>query len=147
MADDDESVGGAASEDGSEAGNFVIKFAKLYDKAYPGITTVAWCPKMDLVAVASWVGSKSKIAVIRSMSWDVLHAIEPEDANKCKVSAMTWSPDGRNLATGLEDGRLLLFDVESGLPWPSNVCRTLLGIHVGNLDAIKISYRLLYIVD
>jgi WD40 repeat protein len=67
---------------------------------------MAWCPTMDLLA---YVLGENLIAVHR-MSWARLLTFE----DSAPVSALCWSPDGRTLACGHDDGRLTLYDIESG---------------------------------
>lgn len=67
---------------------------------------MAWCPTMDLLAL---VVGENMVAVHR-LSWARLLTFE----HTSSVSALCWSPDGRTLAVGFDDGRLTLYDVESG---------------------------------
>lgn len=97
---------------------YVLKFTRLHEKVMAGATKVSWCPKMDLVAVACWNGiGKNAIYIMRSISWEKLHKLEPK-VQDARVTALTWSPDGRNIVAGFGSGKFALYDVESGLPWP-----------------------------
>ena len=66
---------------------------------------VTWCPTMDLVA---YVNNENNI-VIHRLSWSKLTNLSEHSE---KVSALCWSPDGKMLASGHADGRVMLYDVE-----------------------------------
>ena len=105
----------------------VPRFTRIHEKMFAGVTAEAWCPKMDLVALATTISGTTVVHVIRSISWEKLHSITP--SVQCRATALVWSPDGRNISVGFENGHFLLFDVESGLPWPS--CRSLTPLESG----------------
>ena len=60
---------------------------------------------MDLLA---FVTSENHIALHR-LSWVKLGTFSE---NTSRVTALAWSPDGRMLASGHEDGRIVLYDIE-----------------------------------
>lgn len=128
------------SVDGSEGSESTPdSFSKLYEKLYPGANHVSWCSKMDLVAISSWIGGRCKVGIFRSMAWEILHTLEPDVTSK--VSSMSWSPDGRNLAVGFENGHIVRFDVESGLPWPTSAAAVPFSSKVTCLRWTKLSTR------
>ncbi len=91
--------------------NFSMSFRKLEEKTLgeePTGCLVAWCPTMDLVA---FVTGENHIAVHR-LSWAKL--VTFNTTGSAKISALVWSPDGRAVAAGHDDGNLTIFDVESG---------------------------------
>lgn len=92
-----------------------------------------WCPTMDLLAYVTsevrasfcirlfapvdreWrtatdsdVPPQNHIALYR-LSWVKLGTFSE---NTSRVTALAWSPDGRTLASGHEDGRIVLYDIE-----------------------------------
>lgn len=100
--------------------------AKLLDKRLSESTKLSeWCPTMDLIAL---VNVKDVITIQRletkQCSWQKLCGIEPES----EVTSLCWKPDGchtpnlyssntgKVIATGHADGKLRLWEVETGKP-------------------------------
>ena len=91
-----------------------MAFRKVDDKTLgneprssPGGRLVEWCPTMDLLA---FVTGDNHIAIHR-LTWAKLHTFTE---NTSQVTALAWSPDGRSLASGHEDGKITLYDIEVG---------------------------------
>lgn len=54
----------------------------------------------------------SKVQIRETGTWQPLRALE---AHTKPVTSLAWSPDGRSIATGGEDGLVILWDAEKGL--------------------------------
>ncbi|KAK3272105.1 Anaphase-promoting complex subunit 4 [Cymbomonas tetramitiformis] len=65
-----------------------------------------WCPTMDLLALSTADG---QLRVYR-LNWQRLWQVTSEHV----VTALCWRPDGKAIATGQEDGSIVLYDVEDG---------------------------------
>lgn len=82
-------------------------FATLTDRLLPApVAHAAWCPTMDLVAVAFTDG---RIAVHR-LNWQRLWLVTPDAA----PTALAWTPSGDVLAIGRADGAVCLLEAETG---------------------------------
>ncbi|OQS05206.1 hypothetical protein THRCLA_02611 [Thraustotheca clavata] len=68
---------------------------------------IACCPTMDIVAVLTLDAQ-----LLRSVSWQRLLHVKPTELS-APISAMTWRPDGLVLAVGLENGKIVLYDMET----------------------------------
>lgn len=97
------------------AGN--TAFSILQDKTL-AVTKVALCPTMDLCALLTADGS---LLILRTISWQKLHALPAADFQENRLTALAWSPDGNVLALGHERGGISLFDVEKGEPSPQPI--------------------------
>mmetsp|Transcript_21502 Transcript_21502/g.55156 ORF Transcript_21502/g.55156 Transcript_21502/m.55156 type:complete len:831 (+) Transcript_21502:164-2656(+) len=91
-----------------------VAFTPLLDRSLPAEVRVsAWCPTMDLLALATADG---QVAVQRltwqPRSWQQLWSVTPE----ADVTSLCWQPDGKALAVGHCDGGIALLDVENGEP-------------------------------
>jgi WD40 repeat protein len=84
---------------------FVMIYVAFQLGNAPATVLMAWCPTMDLLA---YVTSENHIALHR-LSWVKLGTFSE---NTSRVTALAWSPDGRTLASGHEDGRIVLYDIE-----------------------------------
>ncbi|KAG6517993.1 hypothetical protein ZIOFF_021393 [Zingiber officinale] len=69
------------------------------------ISIAEWNPEKDLLAM---VTDDSKV-VLHRFNWQRLWMISP---GKC-ITSLCWRPDGKVIALGIEDGSILLHDVES----------------------------------
>ncbi|XP_038979623.1 anaphase-promoting complex subunit 4 isoform X2 [Phoenix dactylifera] len=84
-----------------------IPFQLQFDKPFPFQIKIAeWNPEKDLLAM---VTEDSKVLLHR-FNWQRLWTISP---GKC-ITALCWRPDGKAISLGLEDGSILLHDVENG---------------------------------
>lgn len=83
------------------------------------VERVCLCPQMDIVAL---VMRDSSLVVNRTTSWQQLVAVDAATAGQ--ISALCWSPDGRQLAVGHYRGELSIFDVEAGALAYGNTCRS-----------------------
>ena len=70
---------------------------------------VEWCKTLDLVAMVSSGGS---LHVYRSLKMQRLFGA-PAASLGGGVTCLEWHPSGKTLAAGLQDGRVLLFDIET----------------------------------
>jgi WD40 repeat protein len=70
------------------------------------ISIACWCPTMDLCAVVSADGQLH----LHRMDWQLLWAVSPETL----VTAVTWRPDGKEIAAGHANGAISILDVETG---------------------------------
>ncbi|XP_074564602.1 anaphase-promoting complex subunit 4 [Curcuma longa] len=94
-----ESTGGASGSP--------IPFQLQLDKPLPFQIKIAeWNPEKDLLAM---VTDDSKV-VLHRFNWQRLWMISP---GKC-ITSLCWRPDGKVIALGIEDGSILLHDVENG---------------------------------
>lgn len=82
-------------------------FAELTDRILPApIALAAWCPTMDLLAVAFTDG---RVAAHR-LNWQRLWLVTPDAA----PTALSWTPSGDALAVGRTDGAVSLLAAETG---------------------------------
>ncbi|PKI41395.1 hypothetical protein CRG98_038218, partial [Punica granatum] len=92
------------SDDG---GQQVVPFQLQFDRPLPSQIKIAeWNPEKDLLAMVS---EDSKVMLHR-FNWQRLWTISPGKS----VTSICWRPDGKALAVGLEEGTVLLHDVENG---------------------------------
>ncbi|KAI9721737.1 MAG: hypothetical protein M1812_002072 [Candelaria pacifica] len=77
---------------------------------------LAYCPTMDLIAVATWEG---KVFLYRLNGQRVLGGVEKWQGST-RVHGLRWKPDGKLLAIAREDGKIHLVSVETG-----KVCHSL----------------------
>lgn len=76
-------------------------FMELADKSLPAVVCqAAWCPSMDLLAVAFEGGG---VAVHR-LNWQRLWLVNL----KSSPTAIVWTPDGEALTVGCQSGDMLL---------------------------------------
>ena len=79
---------------------------------------VAWAPDGKRLAVGTGAFSdpaRPETFSGKSQVWDVAAGRKIREAEVTSFIVSTaWSPDGRTIATGLGDGRLILWDAESG---------------------------------
>ncbi|PRW05834.1 anaphase-promoting complex subunit 4 [Chlorella sorokiniana] len=82
-------------------------FTQLVDRglACEG-SLAAWCPTMDLLALATADGQLH----LHRLNWQRLWWTSPD----APITALEWRPDGKQLAVGLEDGSVLLLNTEDG---------------------------------
>lgn len=82
------------------------------------VALAAWCPAMDLLALASTDGQLS----VHRLNWQRLWSSTPESisgrssgfVSGSLITALTWSPDGKLLAVGGADGGVALLCAEDG---------------------------------
>ncbi|KAF0741144.1 hypothetical protein Ae201684_003707 [Aphanomyces euteiches] len=70
---------------------------------------VLCCPTMDIVAILT---TDHHVVVYQSIEWKKLLHVQPSDVHS-EVTQLAWRPNGRTLAVGHRDGRILLHDVET----------------------------------
>ena len=70
---------------------------------------IALAPAGDLVAYSS---TNCQIQIRRTIDWQVLQIVDPGFGSKGRMS---FSPDGRLLATGFQGGEIKLWDTETGV--------------------------------
>ena len=88
----------------------------LHDRGFASSISVhAFCPTMDLVAVATADGA---LHVHRSTSKKFQRLFSVNDPDLREISTLAWGPGGKVLAVGLANGSVSLFDVETGAPQP-----------------------------
>ncbi|KAF8389343.1 hypothetical protein HHK36_026037 [Tetracentron sinense] len=84
-----------------------LPFQLQFDKPVASQIKIAeWNPEKDLLAM---VTEDSKILLHR-FNWQRLWTISPGRG----ITSLCWRPDGKAIAAGLEDGTILLHDVENG---------------------------------
>ena len=89
-------------------------------------------PQMDILALLTLDGT---LMVNRTTSWQCLLA--PTDAVAAgAISALCWSPDGRQLALGHRRGGLSILDVEAG----ALVSRTCYSDHMVHNSCISLMF-------
>ena len=73
---------------------------------------MALCPTMDLVALVNEEGS---LTVFRTMSWEKLFIKSASDIaiSTSRASAVTFSPSGKLIALGHENGEVSVVHIES----------------------------------
>ena len=85
-----------------------MAFRKIHEDKAVSMDTrclFEWCPTMDLLA---FVTNENHI-VLHRLSWAKLGSFFEHSS---PVTALAWSPDGRTLASGHDDGRIVLYDIE-----------------------------------
>ncbi|XP_020572737.1 anaphase-promoting complex subunit 4-like [Phalaenopsis equestris] len=84
-----------------------VPFQLQFDKQIPSQVKIAeWNPEKDLLAM---VTEDNKILLHR-FNWQRLWALSPGKG----ITSLCWRPDGKAIALGLDDGTILLHDVENG---------------------------------
>jgi anaphase-promoting complex subunit 4 len=91
----------AAAADGAAAFTITTELALSSD-----ISIACWCPTMDLCAVVSADGQLH----LHRMDWQLLWAVSPE----ALITAVTWRPDGKEIAAGHANGAISILNVETG---------------------------------
>ncbi|XP_031391478.1 anaphase-promoting complex subunit 4 isoform X1 [Punica granatum] len=95
------------SMESDDGGQQVVPFQLQFDRPLPSQIKIAeWNPEKDLLAMVS---EDSKVMLHR-FNWQRLWTISPGKS----VTSICWRPDGKALAVGLEEGTVLLHDVENG---------------------------------
>jgi|Transcript_14561 WD40 repeat protein len=77
------------------------------------VREVCLCPQMDIAALVTGDGA---LLVNRTTSWQRFLALEVTGA----ISALCWSPHGRQLGVGHSRGSVSIFDIEAGALVHSN---------------------------
>ena len=96
------------------------------------VNEVCLSPQMDILALLTLDGT---LMVNRTTSWQCLLA--PTDAVAAgAISALCWSPDGRQLALGHRRGGLSILDVETG----ALVSRTCYSDHMVHNSCISLMF-------
>ena len=96
------------------------------------VSEVCLSPQMDILALLTLDGT---LMVNRTTSWQCLLA--PTDAVAAgAISALCWSPDGRQLALGHRRGGLSILDVEAG----ALVSRTCYSDHMVHNSCISLMF-------
>jgi WD40 repeat protein len=99
--DDNDSRAAPSAAAGAAAFTITTELALSSD-----ISIACWCPTMDLCAVVSADGQLH----LHRMDWQLLWAVSPE----ALVTAVTWRPDGKEIAAGHANGAISILDVETG---------------------------------
>jgi anaphase-promoting complex subunit 4 len=99
--DNDSHAAPSAAAAGASAFTITTELALSSD-----ISIACWCPTMDLCAVVSADGQLH----LHRMDWQLLWAVSPE----ALVTAVTWRPDGKEIAAGHANGAISILDVETG---------------------------------
>ena len=82
-------------------------FRQLEDVGCPAdILTMKWNPKMDLIAIITEEGA----VWLNRLSWQRVWTLS---SSEYKAISLTWRPDGKVLALGLDNGKVRLVDVEN----------------------------------
>jgi anaphase-promoting complex subunit 4 len=82
-------------------------FSCLLDVPLPGeVSLASWCPTMDVCAIVTADGQLK----LHRLNWQLLWVASPE----ALVTTVCWSPDGKVVAAGHEDGSISLYSVETG---------------------------------
>lgn len=75
------------------------------------VQNMVWSPKMDLLAIANVQGE----VVLHRLSWQKVWSLAPP-SEEVKVTTMAWRPDGKVLAVGYNNGKVIICDVENATP-------------------------------
>ncbi len=103
-----EQSGQRAAAMGSPSPADAVCFAQLLDTPlHAEACLCAWCPTMDICALVLDDGQQLQL---HRLNWQLLWMASPE----ALITAICWSPDGRQLAAGHQDGSVSIYDVESG---------------------------------
>lgn len=82
-------------------------FVQTTDSTWTGeVVASAWCPTMDLLAIATADGQ----LYLHRLNWQRVWLITPDSP----VTAVCWHPSGKGLATGHKDGTVSLLHLENG---------------------------------
>eukprot|EP00882_Tetradesmus_deserticola_P027458 GHRQ01030401.1.p1 GENE.GHRQ01030401.1~~GHRQ01030401.1.p1 ORF type:complete len:159 (-),score=28.72 GHRQ01030401.1:246-722(-) len=111
-ASDDGDGSGSAPSTAASVAAFTITTELALSSDIP---IACWCPTMDLCAVVSADGQLH----LHRMDWQLLWAVSPE----ALVTAVTWRPDGKEIAAGHANGAISILDVETGGHVSSSACR------------------------
>jgi Tol biopolymer transport system component len=102
------------------AGRQLVSSLKREETGYQNV--IAWSPDGKNIAVASTITNSSTMEV-RPEVWfwrmDSKTRVNPaqEHSYQGLINDLTWAPDGSQAASGGEEGRVLLWDLATGLPW------------------------------
>jgi WD40 repeat protein len=114
MEDSDDGNGSHAAPSTAAAG--AAAFTITTELALSSDISIAcWCPTMDLCAVVSADGQLH----LHRMDWQLLWAVSPE----ALITAVTWRPDGKEIAAGHANGAISILDVETGDKGRFATCR------------------------
>ncbi|KAF0688340.1 Aste57867_20052 [Aphanomyces stellatus] len=84
-------------------------FSLMRESKGMSATMVQCCPTMDIVAILT---KEHHVLVYQSVEWKKLLHIKPSNKSS-DILHLAWRRDGRTLAVGRRDGRVILYDVES----------------------------------
>jgi len=93
----------------------------------PFVNTVAWGPGNTVIARLS--NGQDALEILDSQSGQVLRVLS---GNSQKITSVSWSPDGALVATGMIDGKALVWDAKSGSSQPLAT----LAAHAGGVKAL-----------
>jgi len=101
---------GAELDDDSDEEEYDVGFVLIKEKSVDfQCELVDWAKNMDICAILGSEMGTSELKLLRPHSWDMLFS----KSVSFSTSALTFSPDGREIAIGVE-GEVIVIDVNSG---------------------------------
>lgn len=124
-----------------EQQNVLQCFTPIQSRALPPLTQCRLCPSMDLIAVVD--RQNDRFVVYRTVSWQKVVSMSLDCCTQ-----LCWSPDGKNLAIGMnsgnedgahpdtnrsEQGKVVLYNLESGMASDDTDSNgdSIINVHVG----------------
>ncbi|GAA5985995.1 hypothetical protein JCM10908_006364 [Rhodotorula pacifica] len=120
-------------------GDMYIRDLRNTDGHVAAVTAVAWHPKNSSLFLTASADSSLRIWELdnRRKSKSVIVVRSKERGGKTKVTACTWSPDGKSIAAACEDGAIHVWSASGNFSRPTLTCE---GAHEKGTVTSSIAY-------